>query len=58
MYSFVKERYNYVKYKNSPYYKGSLSWDTLPLETRRINNMLDFKNVLSRIYNEYDPLVM
>ena len=24
-----------VKYKNSPYYKGSLLWDTLPVMTRR-----------------------
>ena len=31
LYALVRERYNCVKYKNNPYYKRSLLWDTLPL---------------------------
>ena len=27
-YKFEVERYNVVKYKNSPYYKGAEVWDT------------------------------
>ena len=30
---FRIERYNTVKYKNSPYYKGSELWDSLPVST-------------------------
>ena len=36
VYSFVSERYHNVKYKNSPYYKGSLLWDTLPVMTKTL----------------------
>ena len=58
VYSFVRERYNNVKYKNSPYFKGSLLWDTLPIETCNSNNILDFKKTLATIYRDYDALVM
>ena len=57
IYSFLRERYNNVKYWNSPYYKGSLLWDTLPMDTRRMDNILDFKKSLSRIYHQYDPTI-
>ena len=50
-YSFVHERYHNVKYKNSPYYKGSLLWDTLPVDTRR--SILDFKKSIKQIYSKY-----
>ena len=29
---FVVERYNNLKYKNSPFYKGSELWQQLPLD--------------------------
>ena len=32
--SFVRERYNCLKYKNSPYYKGALLWDSLRILVR------------------------
>ena len=57
IYSFARERYHYVKYKNSPYYKGSILWDELPVETRQCNSMLDFKKSLRRIYRRYDDSI-
>ena len=33
-YNFVRERYNNVKYKNSPYYKGAILWEGLPVSAR------------------------
>ena len=30
IYKFEVERYDVIKYKNSPYYKGSELWDALP----------------------------
>ena len=36
VYSFVREKYNNVKYKNSPYYKESLLWDSLQLKPEEL----------------------
>ena len=41
---FHLERYNNVKYKNSPYYKGSEQWDTLPRSTITCDTLFDFKD--------------
>ena len=54
VYSSVRERYHNVKYKNSPYYKGSLLWETLPVVTRCYLNIIDYTNSLTRIYTIYD----
>ena len=56
VYSFVQERYHNVKYKNSSYYKGSLLWDTLPVDTRRCMNILDLKKSIKQIYSKYDDV--
>ena len=48
VYSFVRERYNNVKYKNSPYYKGSLLWDSLPVDARS-ESLLEFKKKFSKV---------
>ena len=53
-YSFVRERYNNVKYKIGPYYKGSILWDDLPVETRRCDTMLDFMKSLKDLYKQCD----
>ena len=58
VYSFERERYNNVKYKNSPYYKGSLIWDTLQILMRRLDNIQDFKMELLTIFQHYDPTVI
>ena len=34
VFTFARKRYNCVKYKNSPYYKGALLWDNLPVIVR------------------------
>ena len=57
LYSFARERYHKVKYKNSPYYKGSILWDELPVETRQCNSMPEFKKSLHRIYRRYDDSI-
>ena len=57
MYSFVRERYNCVKYRSSPYYKGSLLWDELPPEAKRCTAMLEFKKHLKNIYRTYNDII-
>ena len=52
IHSFVRERYNNVKYKNSPYYKGSLLWDTLPASARLSLNIMDFKKSLKIVFRK------
>ena len=44
----------HVKYKNSPYYKGSLLWDSLPVMTRRGLNIKEYKKSINRIYHRYN----
>ena len=53
IYSFVRERYNCVKYKNSPYYKGSIIWDNLPVIVRNSMSLTVFKKHLKNIYSRY-----
>ena len=42
-FEFHDERYGSVKYKNSPYYKGSELWDKLPQETINIKCLFELK---------------
>ena len=58
VYSFVCERYHNVKYKNSPYYKGSLLWDSLPIATRRCLNIMDYKKSLKMLYRNYNDIIL
>ena len=57
LYSFVRERYNCVKYRNSPYLliiKAHLyAWDTLPVVVRNSTSLREFKNDLKTVYSEY-----
>ena len=54
VYTFARERFHNIKYKNSSYYKGSLLWDTLPVMTRNCLNVKDYLNSLKRIYSKYN----
>ena len=52
-YKFEVERYNVVKYKNSPYYKGAELWDSLPQYVTDSVSMTEFKRNLLLVYNHY-----
>ena len=54
VFSFTRERYNNNKYKNSPFYKGALLWDTLPLDARQCVQLSVFKKLLRGVYQEYN----
>ena len=47
-FQFYKDRYNTVKYKNSPYYKGAELWDHLSQETTESTSLFEFKNCLKK----------
>ena len=47
-YTFYLERYKNVKYKNSPYYKSSELWDSLPLMTINCDNVFEFRQHLKK----------
>ena len=53
-FAFARERYQCIKYKNSPYYKGALLWDSLPIETRNSICLSDFKRLLNTTYKTFD----
>ena len=52
-FKFYLERYNNMKYRNSPYYKGSDMWDTLPLTTVTSDTLFEFKQHLKKRYVTY-----
>ena len=55
-FKFDLERYKVVKYKNSPYYKGSELWDKLPLCGIESTCLAEFKKTLMTGYRSYcDP---
>ena len=54
-FTFYTERYNNIKYKNSPYYKGSELWNTLSLETINNDTIFEFKKSIKKIFNTYVP---
>ena len=47
-FTFYTERYNKVKYKNSPYCKGSEMWNNLPNDTINCENIFEFKKCLKK----------
>ena len=57
IFTFVREKYNCMKYRNSPYYKGAVLWDELPVSTRTCNSLLDFKKHLKMIYAKYNSKI-
>ena len=54
IFSFTRERCNCMKYKNSPYYKGAVLWDTTPASVRNSLSLLDFKKQLKTIYRHFN----
>ena len=58
IFSFVRERYNCIKYKNSPYYKGAILWDGLPNLVKNSQTLLDFKKNLNVVYRKYDDTMV
>ena len=54
IYSFTRERYHNNKYKNSPFYKGALIWDSLHVDIRRSVSLKEFRKALKRVYHEYN----
>ena len=58
VYSFARERYNNIKYKNSPYYKGYLLWDMLSVDARNCDTLIEFKKHLNTVYKKYDGTIV
>ena len=52
-YKFQVERYNGVKYKNNPFYKGSEPWDLLPHDTIDSESLTEFKKCLKKHFVTY-----
>ena len=57
VYSFTRERYHNTKYRNSPFYKGALLWDMLPLNVKRCVTIIQFKNSLKNVYGQCEDIM-
>ena len=54
---FHTERYNNLKYKNSPLYKGAELWKLLPVDIITSDSLFQFKKGLKEKYKTFvDPL--
>ena len=58
IFEFIRERYNCNKYKNSPYYKGALLWDKLPVVVKNSTHLLEFKKHLKTVYRNFDNQIV
>ena len=54
VFSFTRDRYHNNKYTNSPFYKGALLWDKLPLPARGCVTVRDLKKALNLVYVQYN----
>ena len=50
---FDVERYNNIKYRNSPFYKGVELWNLLPMDILTSDSIFQFKHNLKRKYTTY-----
>ena len=56
VYTFTRERYNCVKYRSSPYYKGSILWD-ITHEMKRCITLSEFRKHLKKMYKTYSDIM-
>ena len=50
---FYVERYNNMKYKNSPFYEGAELWKLLPLDIASSDSIFQFKLNLKKTYKTF-----
>ena len=50
---FDVERYNNIKYRNSPFYKGVELWNLIPMDILTSDSIFQFKHNLKRKYTTY-----
>ena len=53
-YKFEVERYNVIKYKNCPYYKGAELWNALPRHVIESTTFFEFKKNVLSLYRHYE----
>ena len=46
-----------TKYLNSPFLRGTVLWDKLPVETQKAESMYEFKRLLKPRYKQYEDLL-
>ena len=46
-----------TKYLNSPFIRGTIIWDNLPVEVQKSRSICEFKKKLTPVYNRYEDLL-
>ena len=57
-YHFRVENYQGGKYKSSPFFKGTILWDSLPDEIITCPTIKEFKLKLRRLYTPFDDRLL
>ena len=46
-----------TKYLNSPFLRGTVLWDALPVEIQKVENIHKFKKQMNKRYKKYKDLL-
>ena len=57
-YHFRTDNYQSGKYKSSPYFKGTLSWDSLAVDVITQPTLLEFKRIIKRHFSPFNETLL
>ena len=57
-YHFITDTYQSGKYQNSPYFKGTVLWDSLPADIILLPTLIEFKTKIKRLFSPFNGLLI
>ena len=57
-YNFRVDNYKSRKYKNSPYFKGTILWDLLPNDVINLPTLLEFKRAVKMCFTPFNEILL
>ena len=57
-YHFITDAFQSGKYKGSPYFKGTILWDSLPADVILLSTLNEFKARIKRIFAPFNESLM
>ena len=57
-FNFKTENYQSSKYRSSPYFKGSVTWDDLPVDVIRAQTLNEFMVKLRGIFSPFNDMLI
>ena len=57
-YHCITDTYQSGKYQNSPYFKGTVLWDSLPADIILLPTLIEFKTKIKRLFSPFNGLLI